>query len=153
MLSKVILSLRTGGKFITCSWESEGEIIIRGPFYWHRFTLIPAWISKHIHYKVWDKITYLFPNFNGCTVEVWEWMRNFMPHITNPCWDWNETMLVKYAPIQILWQQTTNVASQTMVLGFVLTHRGLFLTPYWSLGYLKKIWMPFCEHPMVPMDS
>ena len=22
---------------------------------------------------MWDKITYPFLNFNGCTVEVWEW--------------------------------------------------------------------------------
>ena len=25
----------------------------------------------HIHYKVWDEITYPFPNFNGATVEIW----------------------------------------------------------------------------------
>ena len=41
-----------------------------GPFYKHGLTLIPAWISNHIHYKVWDEITYPFLNFNGCTVEV-----------------------------------------------------------------------------------
>ena len=40
-------------------------------------TFIPACISDNIHNKVWDKITYPFPNFNGCTVEVWEWMNNF----------------------------------------------------------------------------
>ena len=33
-------------------------------------TLIPAWISKYVHYNVWDEITYPFPNFNGATVEV-----------------------------------------------------------------------------------
>ena len=27
-------------------------------------------ISNHIHYKVWDEITYPFLNFNGATVEV-----------------------------------------------------------------------------------
>ena len=27
-----------------------------------------------------NEITYPFPNFNGVTVEVWEWMRNFIPH-------------------------------------------------------------------------
>ena len=53
-----------------------------GPFYWHGLTLIPAWISNYIHYKVWDEITYPFPNANGGTVEVWEWMSNFMPHFT-----------------------------------------------------------------------
>ena len=26
--------------------------------------------------KVWDEISYPFPNFNGATVEVWEWVRN-----------------------------------------------------------------------------
>ena len=58
----------------------------------HGLTLIPAWVSNHIHYQVWDEITYPFPNFNSCTVEVWEWISNFIPHspgciITNPCWD------------------------------------------------------------------
>ena len=41
-----------------------------GPFYWHELTVIPAWISNHIHYKVWDGITYPFLNFNGAIVEV-----------------------------------------------------------------------------------
>ena len=27
-------------------------------------------LSHHIHYKVWDEITYPFLNFNGATVEV-----------------------------------------------------------------------------------
>ena len=30
--------------------------------------------------KVRDEITYPFPNFNGATVEVWEWISNFIPH-------------------------------------------------------------------------
>ena len=33
-------------------------------------TLIPAWVSNHIHYKLWYEITYPFLNFNGATVEV-----------------------------------------------------------------------------------
>ena len=37
---------------------------LRGPSYWHGLTLIPAWISNHINSKVWDEITYLFPDFN-----------------------------------------------------------------------------------------
>ena len=31
-------------------------------------------MSNHIHCKVWDEITYPFPNFSGAT-EVWEWIR------------------------------------------------------------------------------
>ena len=38
-----------------------------GPFYWHGLTLIPAWISNYIHYKMWDEI-----NFNSTFVEVQE---------------------------------------------------------------------------------
>ena len=33
-------------------------------------TLTTAWKSNHIHYKLWDEITYPFLNFNGATVEV-----------------------------------------------------------------------------------
>ena len=43
---------------------------IRDPFYLHGLTLIPARISKHMPDKVWDEITYLFPSFNGATIEV-----------------------------------------------------------------------------------
>ena len=33
-------------------------------------TLIPAWISNHIHHQVWGEVTYPFLNFNGAAVEV-----------------------------------------------------------------------------------
>ena len=54
--------------------------------------LIPAWISNHMPRKVWAEIIYPFLNFNGHTVEVWEWVSNFSPHfiidvITHPCWE------------------------------------------------------------------
>ena len=28
--------------------------------------------------KVWDEITYPFLNFNGCTIEVYEWISNYL---------------------------------------------------------------------------
>ena len=61
------------------------------PFYWYGLNLISAWISNHMPNKVCNEITYPFPNFNGCTVEAWEWMINFIPHfimdvIIHPCW-------------------------------------------------------------------
>ena len=46
-----------------------GAVRYCDPFYWHGLTLIPAWMSNYIHYKMWDEITYPFLNFNGCTVE------------------------------------------------------------------------------------
>ena len=30
--------------------------------------------------KVWDEINYPFPNLNGCTIELWEWISNFIRH-------------------------------------------------------------------------
>ena len=69
-------------------------------------TLIPALISNHMPSKVCDEITYSFPNFNGCTVEVWKWISDFIPDfiiyiITYPCCDWSNTMLVKGVPVII----------------------------------------------------
>ena len=37
-------------------------------------------VAEYWPNKSWDEITYPFPNFNGCTVDVWEWIRNFVPH-------------------------------------------------------------------------
>ena len=30
--------------------------------------------------EVWYEIAYPFPNLNGCTVEVWEWISSFISH-------------------------------------------------------------------------
>ena len=56
-----------------------------------------------IHYKVWDNITYLFPNVSGEAADVWEWISNSNPHITghvitHPHGDLSSPMLVKGAP-------------------------------------------------------
>ena len=66
------------------------KVNTNSPFYWGGLTLIPAWISSHMLRKVWDEIIYPFLNFNGATVEVLEWISNFIPHIimdaiTYPC--------------------------------------------------------------------
>ena len=31
---------------------------------------------------MWDKITYLFPDFNDVVAKVWEWIHIFISHIT-----------------------------------------------------------------------
>ena len=31
--------------------------------------------------KCGGEIIYPLPNFNGCTIEVWEWIGNFIPHL------------------------------------------------------------------------
>ena len=60
-------------------WNRMGLVLIRG-LYYHGSTLPPAWISHNMSCKVWDEITYPFPNFNGCTVEFGEWIGNFTLH-------------------------------------------------------------------------
>ena len=70
-------------------------------------SLIPSWINSYIKYTVWDEITFLFPDFNGTTVEVWEWISNFIPHftrhvITYPCLDWSSPILVRRVPVILL---------------------------------------------------
>ena len=67
------LILATGNR---CSWD---------PFYSHGLTLIPALISNYVHYNMWGEITYPFPNFNGYTVEVWEWISN-LSHVLLGMW-------------------------------------------------------------------
>ena len=59
---------------------------------YHQGPFLLTWIHKCIHYKMWDEITYEFPNFNDYTIEVREWISNFISHfighvITYPCWD------------------------------------------------------------------
>ena len=59
---------------------------------WIHFNLS---IGKNLIYmpgKVWYEINNPLPNFNGCTVEVWECISNSIPHfmmdvIAYPCWD------------------------------------------------------------------
>ena len=63
-----------------------------GRFYQHGLFLIPVWISNHMPSKVWDEITYRFPNFYGATVEAREWISNvfarfIMDVITYLCGD------------------------------------------------------------------
>ena len=36
---------------------------------WFNFFLIPVWISNHMPSKMWDEITYPFPNINNWNVE------------------------------------------------------------------------------------
>ena len=52
-----------------------------GPVYQQGLTLILAWVSNQMPSKVWDEITYTFPNFNGSAVEMWEWISNFIRNI------------------------------------------------------------------------
>ena len=53
---------------------------LMGAFCRHAWTLIQVWTNNYTHYSVRDAITYPFVNFNGATVDVLEWTKNFIPH-------------------------------------------------------------------------
>ena len=81
--------------FIQSNHSVSGKIyhrkIPQGPLLLTWLHLNPSMDRWFIHCKVWNKITYTFPNFNSCTVEVWEWISNFALHFTRhainfPCW-------------------------------------------------------------------
>ena len=81
------MSIADNKVFSCLSWS---HITFKWPVTPFTKTLIPSWRSNYIHYKVWDEITYSF--FNGATVSVWEWISNFIQHLTGhvityPCWD------------------------------------------------------------------
>ena len=79
----------TRGQFINIIYKNNCEVFsdkmstvvgnteIWGTFRWYGSTLILAWISNPIPSKVWDEITYQFPNFNDCAVDVREWISNW----------------------------------------------------------------------------
>ena len=63
---------------------------------------------------MWDENTYPFPNFNGCTVQVWEYIRNLTPHlimdvVTYPCGNSSYSVLAIWAPDLSLY---CNIASK-----------------------------------------
>ena len=72
--SSLIPEERCNTLYLRKKTETKGVIVTEWVLWLY------AWINNHIHYTVWDEITYPFPNFNGCTVEVWEWMSSFIPH-------------------------------------------------------------------------
>ena len=42
------------------------------------YNLMPAWISNHIYYKMWNGISSTFLHINSCTIEVWEGISKFI---------------------------------------------------------------------------
>ena len=102
-----------------------------------------TWTINYTHFKLWDEITYPFPNFNSFTIEVWEWISNFIPHfsghaITYPCRDLSWTRLVKGA---------THMRCFGFVLLEVLSKPAWLIYPYsliWGLLHRQNNFMSYC---------
>ena len=53
----------------------------RDPFYKHELTLIPGCVNNSVSSKVRDKSAYPLSNFKDYTVEIWEWISDFISHL------------------------------------------------------------------------
>ena len=69
---------RSGHYGVNSLWPTDAS-------WCHRTCLTLVLVFVHV-------VTYPFPNFNGCTIQIWEWISNFIPRfkmevITYPCSD------------------------------------------------------------------
>ena len=62
---KYIWLFPVDGPVMVVSGVRKGRHIPVAPFTNMVLTLIPAWLSNHMHSLVWDEIIYPFLNFNG----------------------------------------------------------------------------------------
>ena len=60
-------SLKHHEQFIY-NYEVASGVVTSGPFHQHGLALMSAWITNHMHSKVWENITYPFTNFNSATI-------------------------------------------------------------------------------------
>ena len=73
----------------------QSHVSYLNPYYKHGLTLIPALVTTcPVKWRM------KFPNCNGTTVNVWEWISNFISHllvdvITYPCWKYISPILIK----------------------------------------------------------
>ena len=79
------------GKISSCVCRRSEKMNMWSPNFWDK-TMPLNCQSKPMPSKVWDEITYPFPNFNGATGELWKLVSNFISYlimdvITYPCCD------------------------------------------------------------------
>ena len=90
-------------------WFTKGFLIVLAK---NILTSIPVYLSNYINYNVWYEITYPFPNFNGGTVEVWEWITS--SHILLDMWSLIHTDSVDMC--------STDIANNTPITGYDNIH-------------------------------
>ena len=83
-IAKILISEINRGHYYCC--HCRGPLLCKidtgYSFNLHKLTLIPAWISNHIHHKVWDEITHPFPNFDVTAVKFENgWVISLEHHI------------------------------------------------------------------------
>ena len=71
----------------------------------------------HMASKLWNEITYPFSNFSGCTIDIWEWKSNFIPHFTLYRCNYLPLLGLKLHDIskRIPWSRNTNPSPHTLI--------------------------------------
>ena len=109
---------------------------------------LPAWISNYTDYKMCDEITYPFPNFNGCTVEVWKWISNFIPHFACDYLSMLGLKLIhvrKGGPWGLLYRQGLAQPTQSVWHGWVIRFIEKWsVITRWILGH-ESDWIEFVQ--------
>ena len=85
---------------------------------------------------MWNGITYPFPNFNRCVIEVWELIHDFKPRfimvlITYPCWDSSQSLLENGVQVRLTSLMLKSPYVESML--FILRRRP---------GYHGGCWCP-----------
>ena len=66
-------------------------------------------MDKYSHpLKMWGETMYSLPNFNCCTVGVWEWISNFIPQFTGHVFDLNKLHKLRFGSRLIKWSWLMN---------------------------------------------
>ena len=113
----------------------------RSASYLDGLTLIPAWISNPMPSKGCDEITYPFPNFNGATVEVSEWISNFRTYVSHnymftPLW--NKTHCLQYGCLRV-WSETITFDREIFDRHFIaICHQSVLPDTDWWHQLLAK---------------
>ena len=68
-----------GGIFVQYTGGGGGGVVRAGPDLLALINFDPSLDKQTPAHGVWDEIIYSFTN--GCSVEVWEWKSNFIPHL------------------------------------------------------------------------
>ena len=69
-----LLALCEGNPPVTRALPSQRPVMRIFHAFFNEQNFIPAWMSSHLPSEVCGEIIYPFPNFNGCTVEIWKWI-------------------------------------------------------------------------------
>ena len=112
-------------------------------------------IKLHTLYSV-DRFIYWYPTFNICTVEVWEWISNFIPHrmmnvITYSHWDLSRSKLKMLLLITLRSKLNHLNKMSSWFVHFCILNNGDILSTFHTFPFKNmhfKIssmkWCPFC---------